>query len=563
MAYLISLLLLAILYFNNQQKTKANKVLRRALNSLNATQQQLIAQKERAEQGEQFKQRFLAHISHEIRTPLHGIAGFADLLLETSLTEKQRRWLFSISHSTERLNEVVNDVLELSKLEAGAVQLRKIPFSPGSVARDVQESLALRAQNKGIDLLLELQQNVPEAVLGDPTRLFQILINLVGNAVKFTEKGAVRMLVDADLPHAEEQQVYLRFRIIDSGIGIPAEKIKAVFGSFQQAGEDTVARFGGTGLGLTVTQELVQLYGGEIQVESTLAVGTTFTVTIPFPLTDAANLRIKTEEPIEMYSTQKLRILLVDDNELNREIAQEAILRHFENAEIVEAINGKEAINTLETRPFDLVLMDMQMPTLSGTEATRLIRASDTIPNPELPIIALTAATTQEDIERALNSGMNKHLSKPFKPYQLAAVMGEALGLGSDEKALFSSSAPVAEQTDQFLDLSFLRDFTEGEEEQMRYFIKKFLKQYPLEMEQLQQALHTADYSSLGLIAHSFKPQLEFVGLKKTATLVKELELGAKAGLEMDRLSGILDQISGDLMELQSEEQWFGGALEN
>ena len=561
MAYLISLLLLAILYFNNQQKTKANKVLRRALNSLNATQQQLIAQKERAEQGEQFKQRFLAHISHEIRTPLHGIAGFADLLLETSLTEKQRRWLFSISHSTERLNEVVNDVLELSKLEAGAVQLRKIPFSPESIARDVQESLALRAQNKGIDLLLELQENVPEAVLGDPTRLFQILINLVGNAVKFTEKGAVRMLVDADLPHEDAQQVYLRFRVIDTGIGIPAEKIKAVFGSFQQAGEDTVARFGGTGLGLTVTQELVQLYGGEIHVESTLAVGTTFTVIIPFPLTDAANLSIKTEEPIEMYSTQKLRILLVDDNELNREIAHEAILRHFENAEIVEATNGKEAINTLETKPFDLVLMDMQMPTLSGTEATRLIRASDTIPDPELPIIALTAATTQEDIERALNSGMNTHLSKPFKPYQLAAVMGEALGLESDEKALSSSTVPVAEQTDQFLDLNFLRDFTEGDEEQMRYFIKKFLKQYPLEMEQLQQALHIADYSTLSLVAHSFKPQLEFVGLKKTATLVKELELGAKAGLPMDQLSGILDQISGDLQALQSEEQWFGGAV--
>ena len=563
MAYLISLLLLAILYFNNQQKTKANKVLRRALNSLNATQQQLIAQKERAEQGEQFKQRFLAHISHEIRTPLHGIAGFADLLLETSLTEKQRRWLFSISHSTERLNEVVNDVLELSKLEAGAVQLRKIPFSPESIARDVQESLALRAQNKGIDLLLELQQNVPEAVLGDPTRLFQILINLVGNAVKFTEKGAVRMLVDADLPHEDAQQVYLRFRIIDTGIGIPAEKIKAVFGSFQQAGEDTVARFGGTGLGLTVTQELVQLYCGEIHVESTLAVGTTFTVTIPFPVTDTANLSIKTEEPIEMYSTQKLRILLVDDNELNREIAHEAILRHFENAEIVEATNGKEAINTLETEPFDIVLMDMQMPTLSGTEATRLIRASDTIPDPELPIIALTASTTQEDIERALNSGMNTHLSKPFKPYQLAAVMGEALGLESDEKAISSLTVPVVEQADQFLDLSFLRDFTEDDEEQMRYFIKKFLKQSPLEMEQLQQALQTADYNSLGQIAHSFKPQLEFVGLKKTAALVKELELGAKTGLPMDQLSGILDQISGDLQELQSDEEWFGGAVEN
>ncbi|HPH22000.1 MAG TPA: histidine kinase dimerization/phospho-acceptor domain-containing protein, partial [Haliscomenobacter sp.] len=232
------LLIAAILYRNSRQKSRAVNVFKQALIKLEATQSQLIAQKERAEQSEKFKERFLAHMSHEIRTPLHGIAGFTDLLLETSLSEKQRRWLSSIYHSTERLDEVVNAVLELSKLEAGELKLRKIPFSPTKIAADVQESLSLRAQNKGIHLLLDVHKNVPGALRGDPTRLYQIIMNLTGNAVKFTEKGSVTIKMDCtesarspDDPDTD--RVLLSLRIIDTGIGIPAEKITAVFDSFE------------------------------------------------------------------------------------------------------------------------------------------------------------------------------------------------------------------------------------------------------------------------------------------------------------------------------------------
>lgn len=555
------LLIAAILYRNSRQKSRAVNVFKQALIKLEATQSQLIAQKERAEQSEKFKERFLAHMSHEIRTPLHGIAGFTDLLLETSLSEKQRRWLSSIYHSTERLDEVVNAVLELSKLEAGELKLRKIPFSPTKIAADVQESLSLRAQNKGIHLLLDVHKNVPGALRGDPTRLYQIIMNLTGNAVKFTEKGSVTIKMDCtesarspDDPDTD--RVLLSLRIIDTGIGIPAEKITAVFDSFEQAGEDMVARYGGTGLGLTVTQELVQLHGGDIQVESELGVGTTFTVKLPFELATISELKLENTESTSLYFAQPLNILLVDDNELNREIAHEAIHRHFENASITEAVNGKEAIDTLENQDFDLVLMDMQMPEMSGTEAARRIREFDDSLKRDLPIIALTASATPEEIEKALESGMDRHLGKPFKPHQLAQVMAETLGLKADAVLEKKAIDLIIKPQNAALDLSFLRDFTAGDVEQMHYFIQKFLHQCPLEIQKLEQALLEQDQQALYHTAHSFKPQLEFVGLKKAAALAQQLEQTALKEAPFTELSRLLTQLKETLSELPAADQW-------
>ncbi len=344
-----------------------NRLKNRTLKLVSAEKAEAERQRRRAEASEAFKSRFLANMSHEIRTPLHGIAGFTDLLLETSLAEKQRRWLSSIHHSTERLGEVVNDILDLSKLEAGAVKLRSVPFSPARIARDVQEALLLRAENKGIELTLTVGAGVPEAVSGDPTRLYQILMNLVGNAVKFTEKGEVRVTVDGRrwtvdggapstiyrLPPLSRGKLStvatLRFSVSDTGIGIPPEKLSAVFDSFQQAGEDTTARFGGTGLGLTIARELVQLHGSDIEVESEVGKGSVFAFTLTLPLAEAADLEPAIVSGDALHFTQPLRILLADDNALNREIAIEAIRRHFENAEIVEAVNGKEAVEILGT----------------------------------------------------------------------------------------------------------------------------------------------------------------------------------------------------------------------
>jgi len=552
-----------------------NRLKNRTLKLVSAEKAEAERQRRRAEASEAFKSRFLANMSHEIRTPLHGIAGFTDLLLETSLAEKQRRWLSSIHHSTERLGEVVNDILDLSKLEAGEVKLRSVPFSPARIARDVQEALLLRAENKGIELTLTAGEGVPEAVSGDPTRLYQILMNLVGNAVKFTEKGEVRVTVDGGrwtVDGGAPSTIYrlpstvatLQFSVSDTGIGIPPEKLSAVFDSFQQAGEDTTARFGGTGLGLTIARELVQLHGSDIEVESEVGKGSVFAFTLALPLAEAADLEPAIVSGDALHFTRPLRILLADDNALNREIAIEAIRRHFENAEIVEAVNGKEAVERLESEAFDVILMDMQMPEMTGTQATRYIRTHLQAEKRDVPIIALTASATPEEIGNALESGMNRHLSKPFKPRELAQVIAETLGLKTDSgtQGLTNlqnlTNLKIASHTDidNQPDLRFMADFCDGDETQMRHFIQKFMEQYPVEIKRLGAALRNGDRDAMCQVAHSFRPQLEFVGLQKAAALALQLEQSVREGMTFDELSDLMNQISAVLEKLPAAEKW-------
>ncbi|MBL7806364.1 MAG: response regulator [Saprospiraceae bacterium] len=533
-AGLIVFALLALLLYNRfrfKQKTAEQ---------LEAKNREVEAARARAEASEAFKSRFLANMSHEIRTPLHGIAGFTDLLLETSLSEKQRRWLSSIHHSTDRLSEVVNDILDLSKLEAEEVKLRQAPFSPARVAADVCEALQLRAENKGIQLQLEIHENVPPAVLGDSTRLYQILMNLAGNAVKFTEQGSVTVAIDGVTSSHPVNGQALQFTVSDTGIGIPADKLSSIFESFQQASEDTTARFGGTGLGLSIARELVQLHGSDIQVESEPGKGTVFSFVIAFPPADVAALeQIPATE--SLFFTQKLRVLLADDNALNREIATEALLRHFENAEIKEAVNGKEVLDWLKQQSFDLILMDMQMPEMSGMEATRHIREHLLS---EIPIIALTASATPEEINNALASGMNRHLGKPFKPAELARVVVSVLNLMANnfhDKALEASSPKqnIRMRYPDF-DLHFLEDFCEGDEVQMQYFLDKFESQYPLEINKLKDALAREDREAVYRLAHGFRPQLAFVGLQKAAATMLQIEQGSRQNASFEELEALL-----------------------
>ncbi len=546
------LTLLVFLFYNRfrlKQKTAAQ---------LEAKNREVEVARLRAETSEAFKSRFLANMSHEIRAPLHGIAGFTDLLLETSLSEKQRRWLSSIHHSTERLSEVVNDILDLSKVEAREVKLRQIPFSPARVAADVQEALSIRVENKGIELNLHISEYLPEAVLGDPTRLYQILMNLTGNAVKFTEKGKVELSVTSDGVNSSHPVTTLRFSVSDTGIGIPPEKLSAVFESFRQASDDTTARFGGTGLGLSIARELVQLHGSNIQVESTPDEGSTFSFTLMLPLANAADLALEAQRADALHFTQPLNILVADDNPLNREIAAEALRRHFEQAEITEAANGREVLEYMKRQIYDLVLMDIQMPEMTGTEAARYIRQYI---SKDIPIIALTASATPEEIKHALASGMDRHLGKPFKPWELATVIAEVLRLSG--KSAQAGSISESKETwiaagdldDEAFDLSFLRDFCNGDEAQMQHFIKKFLVQCPLEIEKLETALRAEDQEAVYHAAHSFRPQLEFVGLQAIGDLMWRLEQGARDSLAFGELTALLGQVKAALQRLPVDKK--------
>jgi signal transduction histidine kinase len=341
---------------------------------------EIEAARSRAEFSEAFKSRFLANMSHEIRTPLHGISGFTELLLETPINEKQQRWLSSIHYSTDRLRDVVNDILDISKLEAGEVNLRQIPFSLMKLVSDVRDSLHLKAERNGTQLKVEIDQDIPDALVGDPTRLYQILMNLVGNAVKFTENGIVTLSIKATplntLPIASSRSLTpshsVKFIISDTGIGIPPEKMATIFETFQQAEEDTTARFGGTGLGLTIARELIRLYHSDIYVESELGKGSMFSFVLTLPIADSSTLKDILIGGDSLQFDQPIRILLSDDNAFNREIAVEAIRRHFENAEVTEAVNGNEIVTHVGKRKFDLVLMDMQMPEMTGYRGSHL-----------------------------------------------------------------------------------------------------------------------------------------------------------------------------------------------
>jgi CheY-like chemotaxis protein/HPt (histidine-containing phosphotransfer) domain-containing protein len=372
--------------------------------------------------------------------------------------------------------------------------------------------------------------------------------------VKFTETGSVRIKVSSDPQSITNGQPSIGFSVTDTGIGIPPEKLAAIFDSFQQAGEDTTARFGGTGLGLTIARELVQLYGSDIQVASQVGKGSTFSFVLALPLADTEDLKTNSTKGDILHFTQPLRILLADDNTLNLEIATEAIRRHFENVEIVEAKTGKEAVAQFQSGAFDLILMDMQMPEMSGTEATRYIRQQL---SSDIPIIALTASATPEEIENALESGMNRHLGKPFKPMELAQVVAEVLGLeGSVLATKVAEKHRGSAANTTGTDLAFLRDFCDGDEVQMRHFIQKFLERYPLEIKRLEDALAQEDREALYQAAHSFRPQLEFMGLSEAAEQALLLERGAREGLPVSTLMEFMKQINASLDDLPKVDAW-------
>ena len=546
----------------------------RTTEQLEIKNKEIEAARKRAEASEAFKSRFLANMSHEIRTPLHGISGFTGLLLETSLNEKQHRWLSSIQYSTDRLSDVVNDILDISKLEAGEVKLRQIPFSPSRLVADVQDGLRMKAEKNGTQLIVRIADDVPKALLGDPTRLYQILMNLAGNAVKFTENGSVTLSVKStlDTPQSHTsltshdltllRSCALTFCVSDTGIGIKPEKLSSIFESFQQAEDDTTARFGGTGLGLTIARQLVRLHHSDIRVTSEWGKGSTFSFDLILQEADPLSLAEEHSKGDVLQFDQPVRILLADDNALNREIAVEAIKRHFEKAIVSEAINGKEAVDILQLHDFDIVLMDMQMPVLTGTQATQEIRALKDPRKYSIPIIALTASATPEEIESALRSGMNGHLGKPFKPRELASVIATTLHLENitTEIETISMHHPTTSdhliQSENLPDLSFLFEFTEGDRAQMIHFIQKFLEQYPSSVAEMEIAIAENDPDTLYRAAHSFRPQLEFVGLKKQAAILLQMEHSARDGGNMELFTIQVKEMKDALLSLPQAEEW-------
>ncbi len=375
---------------------------------------ELIEAKEKAESSSKAKEHFLANMSHEIRTPLNAIDGMAKLLKETPLNQEQKEYLSAMESSTANLLVIINDILDISKIEAGQLTIEKIGFKPEKLLHDVVKSLQLKAQEKNIFLHLDYDPSIPEILIGDPVRLTQVIINLVNNAIKFTQKGGVTISVKYQ--GTENDCAGLLFEIIDTGIGIPEDKIDTIFENFKQADDSTTRKFGGTGLGLSISKKIVELFGGELQVKSKVNFGSTFYFTLCLPLGTEDDLP-ESENPQEIEMIHEVagkKVLLVEDHEINRFLATTVLENWKMQVEVAE--NGKEAVEKVKNNSYDIVLMDMQMPVMGGVEATQIIRQEL---HSQVPIIALTANAIKGDAEKCKQAGMNDYVSKPFDPSDL------------------------------------------------------------------------------------------------------------------------------------------------
>jgi CheY-like chemotaxis protein len=361
-------------------------------------------------------------MSHEIRTPMNGIIGMQSLALTASSEEDGNGYVEAAQHSAYALLAILNDILDLSKIEAGRLEIHSAPFSLRHFINDVVQLVRPRAREKGLELVCTLSEATPDTLLGDALRIRQILTNLLGNAVKFTDRGRVELRVDSR--PAAPDRLQLDIAVADTGIGIRPEHQGVIFEAFRQADSSTTRQYGGTGLGLTISARLVAMMGGTISVESTPGQGSTFRFTVPcrFAPDDSVTAPARSIALAAQGPSKKLRILLAEDNPVNQRVAQRLLEKRGHQVSI--AGDGRQALQAvMEAPPFDLILMDVQMPTMDGLEATRAIRRIESPERNAVPIVAMTAFAMKGDRERCLAAGMNGHLSKPINPTELCATV--------------------------------------------------------------------------------------------------------------------------------------------
>jgi len=504
-------------------------------------EKELLESKQETERTAKIKEVFLANMSHEIRTPMNGIIGMTRMLFRTELSEKQQFYLDIIKSASDNLMVILNDILDLSKIEAGKFTIEKEAFDFSKMLHHARHVMLPKAEESGLEIEVKVAPEINPSFFGDSHRITQVLLNLIGNSIKFTPEGVI--LIQAELIGNTVDRQLISIAVKDHGYGMDQEFLDKIFEKFTQEGSSTARKFGGTGLGMNICKELVELMDGNISVESEKGKGTTVTVQLPLDLHEG--MINSTIEEIDSDSVNHLKgknILIAEDNSMNQMVVEATLEPYEMNLTFVE--NGAEVIDVLQTEEFDLILMDVQMPVMDGLQATEIIRDRLKM---DIPIIALTANVIEGDERKYLNIGMNDFVPKPFEEYQILGKLSLWLGVDLDlepEKVVVAGGLYSMDKLEQI---------SRGSEEFIKKVVGIFIRETELTTAQFKEALDKNDFAEIKKIAHKMKPVIDQLSILSLTDEIRELEKWAEKGENLDRITTIIQNYC-DIMNAISDD---------